>query len=474
MHDHKITDKDFLYKRAGPWPQPSPQHPFGESNAVLHLPLKQKMDWWMWIGSRYLLTLPLSIPYFIKGLFKPGLKPVSDEKFNWYFNHTMTTKFLSNEFDDADLKIFKDKMVELSDYYIVDLDAVKVVKPFDGVYTSGSKTLLIRDKTSGEFKVTHIYIEKTNEIFDANDGDAWSLAKYFVLQGVALCSTLVAHPLLHFPMDSINAITTTSIPKNHILLRLFYPHLRFTLALENAVLHYKTSLLQAKWWMPYAPYPGGAQGLRDLLVEGFEGIKGNLQYQAFKYPLRPPPNPTNYGVFLQKYFDVIRVFITKILRDVPQNDFWIVKWGDYVSHHVPGFPKGEELFSENKLIDAVSMYFWDITVGHNLDHTSFGETDKREIPLRIRQEAPKKGVKMLPRRALCNAFDLMKYFMADTLFFSPTTVTKLIKCEYDFDEEFQKEAVKEFHSSLRTLDKELDAKGMRYLKLHKIAASIQF
>lgn len=471
-HNEKYSPDDFYLGRKGPWPQPSPVHPWGESPAVLKLPLRETLDWWTWIGSRYVATLSLAPYYLLKGFLAPGLKKVSDEKFEWYFNKTMLSKFLSNKFDETDNKIFKTQLEEKKDWYIIDLEAVKVVKPFEGIHCSASKTLLYKE---GEvFKVHCVYLDKTNEIFTSEDGDAWELAKYFVLQGGALCSTLVTHPNQHFPVDSINAIIKTSLPKDHILNRLLFPHLRFTLPLENAVLNYKSSLLQEKWWMVYAPYPGGSNGLRDLLVEGYKGIKGNASYPPFTFPMKEPNLETDYGVYLRTYYRVIRKFIEKIVSDIPKDEVWTKRWADYVQKYVPDFPSGDEIFEGDNLVRAITSYFFIVTVGHSVDHYNYGCLDKREIPLRLRQAAPKKGDKMIDRSKLCNAIDLMKYYMADTLFFSPTTVTSMIDTKYKFTKKEHKEAVKVFKEELRAAEKELLAKGIKYMPLDKIAASIQF
>ena len=79
-----------------------------------------------------------------------------------------------------------------------------------------------------------IYLNDT--VFDSRDGEAWELAKHFMMEGASNVVTLMTHPLLHFPYDSINAITKTALPKNHILHKLLIQHCRFTLPLENAVL----------------------------------------------------------------------------------------------------------------------------------------------------------------------------------------------------------------------------------------------
>lgn len=459
-------------QRKGPWPQPSPVHPWGESPAVLKLPWRETLDWWIWIGSRYIATLLLTPYYFFKGLLAPGLKEVSDEKFQWYFNKTMLAKFLSNNFDEIDREIFKEQLAASKQWFLVDLEAVKVVKPFKGIYCSASKTLLYKE--GSEFKVFCIYIDATNEIFTPADGDAWELAKYFVLQGGALCSTLVTHPNLHFPVDSINAIIKTSLPKDHILYQLLFPHLRFTLPLENAVLNYKSSLLQEKWWMVYAPYPGGPKGLRELLVEGYKGIKGNVSYPPFSFPMQEPNLETDYGVYLRTYYRVIRSFVEKIVSDIPKHEVWTTRWANYVHSYVPDFPNGVQIFEADNLVRAVTSYFFIVTVGHSVDHFNYGSLDKREIPLRLRQAPPRKGIKLISRSKLCNPSDLMKYYLADSLFFSPTTVTSMLDTQYHFTKGEHKKAVAEFKSELKYSEKNLIEKGIYYMPLKKIAASIQF
>lgn len=460
-------------QRKGPWPQPSPVHPWGESPAVLKLPCREVLDWWIWVGLRYLATLLLTPYYFFKGLLAPGLKEVSNEKFDWYFNKTMISKFLSDKFDEVDNTIFKEQLSTSKQWYIVDFDAVKVVKPFKGIHCSASKTLLYKDD-DGEFRVVCIYIEASKEIFTKEDGDAWELAKYFVLQGGALCSTLVSHPNLHFPVDSINAIIKTSLPTEHILNRLLFPHLRFTLPLENAVLNYKSSLLQEKWWMVYAPYPGGPKGLRELLVEGYKGIKGNVSYPPFSFPMKAPQVETDYGIYLKTYYNVIWRFVEKIVGDIPKDEIWTIRWANYINKYVPDFPNGEQIFEGDSLVRAVTSYLYIVSVAHSVDHYNYGCLDKREIPLRIRQAAPKKGTQMIRRSKLCSASDLMRYYLADSLFFSPTTVTSLMDTRYNFNKSEHQKAVQVFKDELRAAEKNMLDKGIKYMPLKEIAASIQF
>ncbi len=464
----------FLHGKKGPWPQPSPAHPFGESPAVLSVPISEWADWWLHVGSRYIFTLfKDTLPDFVWGLTHQGLVELSDEKFLWYLTDTMLCKFLCNRFDSFDREIFKDYMKDGADYYISDFEPVKVVETFDGIYASATKVLL--ERVDSNWKLICIYVDDTQKIFEPSDENAWELAKYFVLQGGGLCATLVVHPNLHFPVDSINAISKTALPKEHILFKLLYPHLRFSLPLECAVLTFKTSLLQSKWWMPYAPYPGEYNGLRDLLVCGYKGVPDNDTYPEYKFKRKPENFESGYSKFQNAYFDLIKEFVSEILKDVQKDDRVVKHWANYIAHWVPGFPNGDEIFKGNTLVEVVSYYIWDITVGHSIDHYDYGRMNVREIPLRIRQAPPRNKEVSLNRKNLTNAIDHMKYKMAQKLFFSPTNVTKLMDVDYKFESNKHRELNAYFRDDLRALAKKLKETSTReYIPLDEIACSIQY
>ncbi|WP_394202987.1 hypothetical protein [Shewanella waksmanii] len=470
--DHQYDQHDFLYSRKGPWPQPSPVHPWGESPAVIHVPLRERLDWWFWIGSRYLIYLLLTPYYAVKALMLRGLKPVSDSEFEQFFNQSMLVKFITSQLDDVDRDVFNGILQqEQQNWHIVDFQAVESVKPFKGIHVSATKTLLYQQ--GDRFKVRAIYIDATASVISPDDS-GWALAKYFVLQGGALCSTLVTHPLQHFPFDSINAITKTALPKTHVLHQLLTPHMRFTLPLENAVLNYKSSLLQSKWYMVYAPYPGGPSGLRDLLVDGYKGIKGNLSYPPFSYQMDAPNVEGPYGIYLTRYYEVIFAFVKRVLHHVEPDDFWVAKWADYCHQHVKAFPASDKIFEGDTLARAVATYIFTVSVSHSVDHYSYGKFNKRQIPLRIRQSPPTASTSMKPRSQLVTWYDMMKYFMADRLFFSPTTITTLAESQYAFMDSEQQQAVEEFKTALLIAENELIERGVNYMPLDEIAASIQF
>lgn len=470
-----MNPKDFLYGRKGPWPQPCPDHPYDESPGVIHLPLGEWVDWWTTVGARFVFLWPTLTPwYFLTGLFNPGLKKVSDQEFHDYLTNSMMARFITPKMDEVDRHCFASHMQPGKNYYVVDLDPVRVVIPFKGIHVSPTKTLL-EEVGPEKFKIICIWMGKTAEVLSPTDGDAWELAKYFVLQGGALCATMVVHPLQHFPLDSINAITKTALPKEHTLFKLLHAHMRFTLPLENAVLNFKMSLLHDdKWWKTYAPFPGAYQGIRDLLVEGYRGIKNNDSYPAFSYPRRPPKIYSGYGVFLDAYYETIYKFVDEVICTIPKDDIHVRNWANYINSWIPGFPDGKQIWEGKTFTEVVAFYIWDVTVGHTIDHHNYGEMDIRKVPLRIRQEPPKKGIKIKPLKKLQSPIDLMKYQLAMKLFFGPTVRTRLIDVEYGFKSPYLTAEVKKFKDNLRKTDKELKEKGLTYMDLHDIANSIQF
>lgn len=469
-----MDPKNYLYGRKGPWPQPCPDHPYDESPGVIHLPLGEWIGWWLKIGFRFMTQWPIFTPiYYIASLFNPGCKKVSDAEFHEYLTNSMMARFITPKLDAVDCEVFKSHMQPGGEYYVVDLDPVRVIIPFDGMHVSPTKTLL--EKQGDLFVICCVWIDKTATVLDPKDGEAWDIAKFFVLQGGALCATMVVHPLQHFPMDSINAITKTALPKEHVLFKLLYEHLEYTLPLENAVLNFKMSLLHDdKWWKTYAPFPGPYDGIRDLLVEGYRGIKNNDSYPPFSYPRRPPKIYSGYGVYLDAYYETIYAFVDEVVKTIPNEDIYVRNWANYINGWIPGFPNGEEIFKDKTLTEVVAFFIWDVTVGHTIDHHNFGEMDVQKVPLRLRIAPPKKGSKIGSYKKLQHPVDLMKYKLAMRLFFSPSVITKLIDVEYDFKDPELLGHVKRFKEELRATEKRLNEKGLTYMPLDGIARSIQF
>ncbi|MBT5094028.1 MAG: hypothetical protein HOM21_07290 [Halobacteriovoraceae bacterium] len=204
------------------------------------------------------------------------------------------------------------------------------------------------------------------------------------------------------------------------------------------------------------------------------GVEGNDSYPGFKYPMEPQKVYGKYGTFLDRYYQVFYNFVSKVLENVSPDDYYIGQWAKHISQHLPGFPGEKEIFEGDNLVKAVTMFMWDVTVSHTVDHYNYGGMNIRKIPLRLRQEPPKQGSStVLNRKKLTKFWDYGKYKMCQILFFRPTSVTTLPKTKYKFESGQLQEYAAKFISELKDCDELCKKEGIQYIPLKKIARAIQ-
>ncbi|MBN4050356.1 hypothetical protein JYT28_01220, partial [Desulfobulbus sp. AH-315-M07] len=201
VHIRLYTQKDFLYERKGPWPQPSPDHPLGEAPAVLHLPKQEKRDWNSHIGSRYFFTLltywPVALRYALKNRTLPA---VDDTEFSRLMTTSIYSRLLCPTLDPADRAAFAEFLADADDdtvFYKIDLTPIASVEPYEGMYVAPTVTLVRQDGPDADKRVVAIKINDL--VLASSDVNAWNLAKYFVLQGAAYGILFTEHPNTHFP-----------------------------------------------------------------------------------------------------------------------------------------------------------------------------------------------------------------------------------------------------------------------------------
>lgn len=486
-----LPKEDYLYERKGPWPQPSPEHPLGEAPAVVHLPKSEKRSWFWHIGIRYLKDMftywPSALYYAIKN---KGVKEVSDETFDNYLTIEAYSKFLIPHIDGEKAKIFDDFLKEDqgAKWYILDLSLMQYVKPYEGMYAC--KTVVLIKQEKGRKTAKAIYLEPNEGedavVLDPNDGNAWALAKSFVLQGATYKLVLSEHALLHFPFDSINAISKTALPKNSILLQLLLPHLDYTLALDNAVLTSPTSPLENKEYLPYSGFVGEPDGLRELVVAAYKGIEGNSYYKPYEWTLEPRKIYSPYGEFLDIYYKKFVDYVEKVVDCIPDEEYRHIKlWAKYIQQWFPNFPDEEEIEDTTKLVKAVSKIMWDVSIAHAADHYSYSELPSEELPLRIRIKPPSSEmIGDVDFKEGMTVLDLFKYRMERKIFFKPTNVSYLKNVRYNFKETgYDKKVISYLESlndiflkSLIEADQSIKANDTikRYIPLSEISRSIQY
>jgi hypothetical protein len=313
-----------------------------------------------------------------------------------------------------------------------DFSAMKLVQPLAGLYRAPVVCIFEEDCSKNRKCAAIIFRgeQHSQDVTIQPSDQAWNLAKIYALQGAAYHALFVVHPALHFPMDSVNAITKTSVPHNHPLFQLLYPHTAYQLTLDNAVLEGAFSVandnVQGTW---FDPFMGEGYNLKLLFGAGYAGLSD--PWYGDSYPPYDFLNPqmgfdSGYGGWLKTYFDVFlpycRVIADAILT-ADNQDTYVKRWARYNSTYVRGFPDENDIMDKECLAKSLAIFMWDVTVSHGGDHYSFG----RNIParhkfLRIRNYPPPSSPSAASPTLVgdtANGDDLYRSEMAQQLFSLP-------------------------------------------------------
>jgi hypothetical protein len=480
---------------------------------VLHPSRSEKSDWMRHSGLTYLLTMLTKLPLATKNALWHGWVTQMDDDL---FTELLTTTIYSKYLRPAGLQEGTDHLERFgpqrddADLFVMDFVPIQDVQPYSGMYVAPTVTLFEREGERGPYRPLGISIghlaggEWKHVVLTPGDGDGWSLAKYFVLQGAGHVTTLSGHPATHFPYDTVNAITKSAVPMKHTLFKLLFPHLRLALAVDNAVLEGEHSVVSETHGEFYAPYVAPGAEVRQLVAAGYVGYPHPLSkyakdkphdpnYPAWKYPLEPREIPSDFGRFLKAYHRTIKEFVGKVVgfilsrsgTEQGQEELYYIRcWARYNSHWLPGFPDEHQILEESDdeghplLVSAVTAYIWDVSVAHSLDHNSFYGLTPRHTPFRIRMEPPtSRDVPGYDHKKILKGWDLFKSTLAFEMFFKPHNVELIENVDYGFEETELQEYAKEFREALHRTERELIEDGVdvaKYAPLSKIATSIQY
>lgn len=467
--------RPFLYNGKGPWPQPNPRHPRGEAPVVLSIPKDQMRDFNRHVGFRYIRELLFGWP---AAAWKAATAEVREYPSDAAFSKMMTTsiysKLLSPLSGGQDEAPFRE-LIERgggATFYKIDLSAMRHVEPYRDMHVA--PTLSLVEERGSRREV--VAIEVAGLLVEPADVNAWNLAKLFVLQGASYATLFTEHPNLHFPFDAINAITQTILPTDHVVFQLLYPHLRFQLALNDAVLGASSSVITDFRPTIYAPFTADASsGLLELFVAGYRGVTGRSGYPRYDFEARPKRPPSEYGTFLGAYYDTILDFTRVVADKVSPHDRLIRDWADYIVDWIPGFPGPDDIGKPGVLAETLARIVWDLTVGHGADHATFSYDVSPEMKfLRIRVAPPaSRDIAPVDIRDATRWVDRFKMRLAHRMFFEPIGFTKLINTDYNFADPELAAAQNDFHAALYRTDSALPNES-KYMKLADIPASIQF
>jgi hypothetical protein len=453
LSDADLPPDRFLYERKGPWPQPSPAHPLTDAAEVLNVPLVETAVWDIAVGLRLAADEYGYAPAAARLALKDMDSPIpTDDEFNNVMLKTAYSRFMKP--GDGNAK------------WIYDFSAMKLIKPIEGLYCAP-----VQCRFGGSPVQCTVISFRNGELYHdvyPSDGLAWNLAKVYALQAAIYHMLFIVHPALHFPMDSVNAITKTAVPQNHPLFQLLYPHTALTLPLDNSVLEGAGSPVnknvQGTW---FDPFMGEGYNLKLLFGAGYSGLQdpwyGNA-YPAYDFMKPQMGFDSEYGRWLAAYFPVFLEFCTKVATKIladNNKDTYVTRWARYNTTYVRGFPDEKAILNRDCLAKAMAIFMWDVSVSHAGDHYSIGyNVAPRYKFLRIRNYPPISGPPPAagPTKVSDVAVvdDLFRAEMAQQLFFRPWGVTSLYQTAYAFTDSGLQQAADDFQTGLGKVSQQFE------------------
>ena len=470
---------DYTSRIQSPWPQPSPHDPQGLAPTVLHVPVVEIEEFLDTVVARYLRTLKREWPLaLLESWQNPGLEPVSLAEFTRMLTESSFSRFLNPQLDEVDRGIFAAWIARRpkARLFKVDLGALALAETLPGLKLHPSVTLLERHE-DGRFEP--LVIRLAGICHEPGDGESWLAAQYFVLNGCANLLVISAHPRVHFPFDTINAVTKTILPQDHPLARLLLPHCYLQLPLNFAVLYIDRSVAHNHQTEIYTPFAVTRKGFIALMKAGYSGIPGNSSYPRYHYQAGGMKVHSPYGQFLARYYEVFERFAARVLASVKADDEAVIRWADAIAAQLPGFPSSKEIFESvgegksSHLIAAAATFMHNCSVVHSADHHLYARESIRQIPLRLRAEPPRARHSRVSKRAgWLRRSDHFRHFMANRMYFKTNTLRALTAVRYGLESGSELVAEAVFFDELRELDR--DPEMCRFVPLKEIACSIQY
>ena len=455
-----LAADQFLYQRKGPWPQPSPSYPMEHAPEILNIPPVETLLWNQAIGSRYFKTLTFYPGGAAANAVAGSQLPIpSDAEFVRMMTNSVHARCLKNVEGNT----------WVSSFYPMHLIEGATLP---GTFVANVLCVFTRDSVSNQFSCVHIEVPggPISQLQIRPGDPAWNLAKAYALQGASYLGLFVVHPALHFPMDTVNAITKTAVPHTHPLFQLLSPHSSYALAVNNAVLETEDGVLSSNppgtWFDPLT-----ATGLviKRMFGAGYAGLPERPDlYPKYNYMTPWMDASIDYGHCLGLYFEPFLSFCTTVATEIltaSPNDTYVERWANYISAHLYGFPDGNEIFKPGVLAKALAIYMWDVTVSHAADHYSYANDITPKAPgpagtnlaawkfLRLRVAPPKElsdGADVKLVGDVCDSDDLYRAEMAEEMFFKSATIwPNLIDTTYAFTSPQLLQAQLKFHEDLK-------------------------
>ena len=395
-------------------------------------------------------------------------QPLDDELLNDIYWNSPFSRFLTSEFTDNDFTVFQTFFEQKSSeetLYKIDHSHLKDQKTYPGVYIA-SVIGLFRLVNDG---LQIVSISVNDKSFTPNQGESWERARLFLLQGSSLSLVGGVHASLHFPTDSVIAITRQYIPENNPIAKIIEAHSYLQLPLNYGVRWSPRSYAHNSPREIYTAFPGPREDVFHGFMTYYEGIEGNSAYPNYQFPLIAPEFPGPYCQALKQYYDVILEFCRTIANHSDLDN--LAQWADELNALVPGFPSSKEIHDSEILARVLTGYIHSVSVWHYLEHTLYSRLPVHHNPHRIRVEPPTGNDLKTEWWQRTRHTDLFRQEIARRMFYESHTVRNMLEVEYNFEKELLINAAKRFKKDLTGVDENLPEELQL---LHDMACSIQF
>tara|TARA_B100001094_G_scaffold332368_1_gene404133 strand:- start:1412 stop:3433 length:2022 start_codon:yes stop_codon:yes gene_type:complete len=469
-----VMDERSMAKRQEKWVPPKdtttvqcPQYPGRMPPSVTEISDGEYQDFRSKIVKRYVQALigetwsSLEVAHNLP-------EPLDDKLLDEIYWNSPFSRFLTGEFTDNDLSVFetffKEKKTE-EVLYKIDHSHLRGQKTYPGIFIA-SVIGLFRSVPEG---LQIISISINDKAFTPDQGESWERARLFLLQGSSLSLVGGVHASLHFPTDSVIAITRRYIDQENPIAKVIEAHSYLQLPLNYGVRWSPRSYAHNSPREIYTAFPGAREDVFHGFMTYYEGVEGNTAYPSYQFPLVAPEFPGPYCQALKQYYGVILQFCRTIANQSELND--LVEWADQLSELVPGFPSGKEILDVEILARVLTGYIHSVSVWHYMEHTLYSQLPVHHNPHRIRVEPPTGNDLKTEWWQRTRHTDLFRQEIARRMFYESHTVRNMLEVEYDFDDEVLINAANNFKQGLTEVDENLPSELQL---LDDMACSIQF
>ena len=468
----------YKYAIRAPWPQPNPHAPGELAPSVLHLPQAELNEFTKVTMGRLVRQLRRrTLPAMAFAHRQRDVPAISDSEHVRFLTETIFSRAMTTDLGASDHLALGALAQGPGAVYKLDLTAAGLLEAIPGTFTAACIAYFARHRPEERCVPLGMVFPRAGEeplLIRPEDGAAWEVAKHYAIMSSANLGLFGTHPLVHFPVDAINALTKSVLPTDHVLSRLLMPHMYIQLCLNFSVMFVDKSPLhnrQSEFFTGFTH--DGKESPLKIARTVYSGIPGNSSYPAYTFPREIQPTHSDYSQFLEGYYRIIKSFVAEVLADVAVDDPHVQRWIVECAKFVRGFPGLDEMQERDRFVSTVAYIICNASVIHSADHYSFASIPMMKQSLRMRVPPPRsRTIPPLDRSTLTTVEDRFRIFLTNEMHIRPSTETRLGEVDYGFTQPHLQQANVQFREQLKAYDRNPGV--TRHAPLDDIACSIQY